>query len=67
MVPFSRVSAMLQAAVAVLFIFLLYTCLALFADRLPPEYQAGVSWLLPLVAFAAIGWAFVPQRRKRKG
>ena len=56
---------MLQAAVAVLLITLLYTGFALFADRFPSQYGPFVFWSLPFILFGAIAWAFAPQRKRR--
>jgi hypothetical protein len=54
---------MLQAAVAVLFIGLVY---GFFVDRVTPEYQLPLFLLMPLLCFAAIAWAFVPERKRRR-
>jgi hypothetical protein len=54
-----------QAPIAALVIGLPYAGFVLFADRLPPQYQAGVFWVLPFIGFAAVAWAFVPQRNRK--
>jgi hypothetical protein len=41
------------------FLVLAYTVLMLAAEHLPPNYAAAASFLVPLIGFAAVAWAFV--------
>ena len=41
------------------------TVLMLAAGHLPPNYSAGAAFLAPLIGFAAVAWAFVPDRKRR--
>jgi hypothetical protein len=42
-----------------------YTVLIPAAGHLPPSYAAGAAFLVPLIGFAAVAWAFVPDRNRR--
>jgi hypothetical protein len=56
---------MLRATVAVVIITLGSTLEAVAAAYLPAGYTTGLSVLVPLTAFAAVAWAFVPSRKGR--
>ena len=56
---------MLRAAVVVIIATLGCTLEAVAAAYLPAGYTTGLSVLVPLTAFAAVGWAFVPSRKGR--
>lgn len=49
---------MLQAIGALIFIVLASSVTMLAAQRLPPNYGAGVPVVLLLIAFIGAGWAF---------
>jgi hypothetical protein len=54
---------MLRAAVAIIIVTLAFTFEAIAAAWLPPSYTIGLSLFVPLAAFAAVAWAFVPNRK----
>jgi hypothetical protein len=49
---------MRQVVGAIIFIVLGYLVLALAAQHLPPAWQAGVPFHVPLIAVAGGAWAF---------
>jgi hypothetical protein len=55
---------MLRAIVAIIFVGLAVALDALAAIYLPSGYRSGLAVLLPLTAFAAVAWAFVPSRNR---
>jgi protein-S-isoprenylcysteine O-methyltransferase Ste14 len=50
-------------AVIVLLV-LSYAVLMFEAEHLPPNWALGAQLLLPLIAFATVAWAFVPDRKR---
>ena len=56
---------MLRAISAIVFLVLAYTVPMLAVEHLPPNYASGAAVLVPLVGFAAVAWAFVPERKRR--
>jgi protein-S-isoprenylcysteine O-methyltransferase Ste14 len=34
------------------------------AEHLPPHWLLGAQLLLPLIGFAVVAWAFVPDRKR---
>jgi hypothetical protein len=44
---------------------LAYTVLTLIVEHLPPSYATAVTFIVPLIGFAAVAWAFVPERKRR--
>jgi hypothetical protein len=57
---------MLQAVGAIVFIVVAYTVLALAAQHLPPAWQTGVPFLVPLIALAGAAWAFAPSKGRKR-
>src|SRR5262249_24833118 len=55
---------MLRLTVAVIAITLALALDVLAAAYLPPGYTIGLSLLVPLAAFAAIAWGFMPTRSR---
>ena len=55
---------MLRAIVAIIFVGLAVALDALTAAYLPSGYTSGLAVLVPLTGFAAIAWAFVPNRNR---
>jgi hypothetical protein len=49
---------------AIVFIVLDYMAIVLFALDLPPSYATAGALLGPLIGFAAVAWAFVPDRKR---
>jgi len=55
---------MFRVTVAIIVVALALALEALSAAYLPAGYTIGLSLLVPLAAFAAVAWAFVPDRRR---
>jgi hypothetical protein len=55
---------MLRVSGAIVFLVLAHTVLML-AAGLPANYAAGATILVPVIGFAAVAWAFVPERNRR--
>jgi len=55
---------MLRVTVAIIVVALALALDALAAAYLSPGYTIGLSLLVPLTAFAAVAWAFVPNRNR---
>jgi hypothetical protein len=60
-----QTATMLQAIGAIVFIVLAYTVLVLGAHHLPVSWQAGVPFVVPLIALAGAAFALAPKGRKR--
>jgi len=56
--------AVLRLVGAIVFLVLVYTVLMLAVAHLPPNYAAGGAFLVPLIGFAAVAGAVVPERRR---
>jgi hypothetical protein len=55
---------MLRAIGALIFIVLGTTVTLLASPHLPPNYRAGVPFVLLLIAFIGVAWAFAPGRKR---
>lgn len=55
---------MIRATLAIILVALAVALDSLAAAYLPTGYARGLSVLGPLTAFAAIAWAFVPNRKR---
>jgi hypothetical protein len=56
---------MRRAIGAIVFLVLAYTVRTLAVEHLPANYAAGAAFLVPLIGFAAVAWAFVPERKRQ--
>jgi hypothetical protein len=57
---------MLRATLAIILVSLALTLDALAAAYWPTGYARGLSVVGPVTAFAAIAWAFVPNRKRTR-
>jgi hypothetical protein len=55
-----------RAALAIILVALALALDLLAAPYLPTGHARGLSVLVPLTAFAAIAWAFVPNRNRTR-